>query len=258
MTENEIRLKCSARYFGKKIFYYESIDSTNSIAKSLAREGGEEGTLVVAEEQIAGKGRLGRSWQSEKGKNLTFSLILQPQISHTHIGIVSLFAGVAVCDAIRESTGIAAECKWPNDVLIRGKKVCGILSEIVHPNETQISIIVGVGVNINQALFPEEIKNKATSLFLATGKEQDCADILFNILEQMELLYTFVQNNQYLMIIDRWKDLSNVIDKEVRVDCSGTILTGIAKGIMDDGGLLLETISGPVTVYAGDVTLQKE
>ena len=127
LTADELRPYIKTTTFGRKIYAFESIDSTNTFAKSLIEESTAEGSLVIAEEQTAGKGRQGRTWISERGKNLTFSLIVKPKVSSKLLGFLPLCAGVAITEAIFSSSGIAAQCKWPNDVLINGRKVCGIL-----------------------------------------------------------------------------------------------------------------------------------
>jgi BirA family biotin operon repressor/biotin-[acetyl-CoA-carboxylase] ligase len=258
MDENTIAQNLRTRTFGKNLHFFRTIDSTNSKAKEIAAKGTHSGTLVIAEEQNAGRGRLGRSWVSEKGKSLTFSVILQPHIPVSNLGIISLYAGVAVCNAIRTATDQTSECKWPNDVLIRKKKVCGILSEIVHHSGKNMSVIVGIGVNVNQSDFPPEVQSVATSLFLESGQEYDCVTILCNILEQMEELYSLIQLNRYTEIIKQWKSSSSIIGNSICVDQSGKLLYGTAKDIRDDGGLIIESENRLITVYAGDVTVRKD
>ncbi len=258
MDEKTIAQNLRTRTFGKNFHFFRTIDSTNSKAKEIAATGTHTGTLIIAEEQNAGRGRLGRSWISEKGKSLTFSVILQPQIPVSNLGIISLYAGVAVCNAIRKTTSQTTECKWPNDVLIRKKKVCGILSEIVHHSGKTMSVIVGIGVNVNQSDFPQEVQSIATSLSLESGKEYDCTMILSNILEQMEELYFLIQHSRYTEIINQWKSLSSIIGSSICVDQSGKLLYGTAKDIRDDGGLIIERENKLITVYAGDVTVRKD
>ena len=127
MNEAEVRGKLRTKFFGRELYHYESVGSTNDVAKKLPQDT-PEGTIVVADEQTAGRGRLGRRWQSARGESLTFSIILRPEILQKHLGMMSLYASLAVAETIKEVTGIRPECKWPNDVLIGGKKCCGILS----------------------------------------------------------------------------------------------------------------------------------
>ncbi|MBI3766348.1 MAG: biotin--[acetyl-CoA-carboxylase] ligase [Ignavibacteriales bacterium] len=164
MLKEEIRLSTQSKIIGKNIHTFDLLDSTNLKAKSLLQEGEEEGTIVIAEEQTAGRGRMGRSWVSERGKNLTFSVVLKPQISPESIGIVSLYGGLAVAEAIQDQSHLHPECKWPNDVLLNGKKCCGILSEAVFKQGSLVGVVMGIGINVNQRVFTRELRATATSV----------------------------------------------------------------------------------------------
>ena len=255
MTESEIRNHLTTRLFGKTIYAFDSIDSTNTKAKAFALDGAEEGTLVIAEEQTAGKGRHGRIWLSENGKNLTFSVLLRPVIPVERIGIISLFAGLAVAEAIENAIGIPPECKWPNDVLLNGKKVCGILSETVIQQNRLSSIVVGIGINVNQSQFAAEISDTGASLLLATGKTVNRLQLLSLTLERLEYWYHKISSGAFLEIVNRWKLFCTMDGRTISVDRLGHTITGIVRGFAEDGGLLLQVDDKELKFLSGDVTL---
>ncbi|HMD14767.1 MAG TPA: biotin--[acetyl-CoA-carboxylase] ligase [Bacteroidota bacterium] len=255
MNEEDIRPYILTKKFGKKIFAFDVLDSTNIKAKSLALDNVPEGAVVIAEHQIAGKGRLGRIWISETGKNLTFSVIIRPQISLQHLGILSLYAGVSVARAITKVTDKTVQCKWPNDVLLNGKKVCGILSESVTTNHSLTAVIIGIGININQRNFSSELYGKATSLAIETGKEFDRWTILAAVLKEMETDYGNIREGTFDTILRQWTEYSSFIGQPVSVDRQGTIVHGIASHVADDGGLVIRTNGKELKILAGDVTI---
>ena len=253
MTTQEIQSYITSKIFGKNIFTYDVIDSTNIKAKSLIHHG--EGAVVIAEEQTAGRGRLGRSWISEPKKNLTFSVIIKPKISQNRIGIVSLYAGLSVAEAIDEIIKLHPSCKWPNDVLLDGKKVCGILSEAVFKGNVLESIVIGIGINVNQSDFPRELQRTATSLFLSSGEEFDRFKILASVLERLERNYALIQSGELNKVLEKWKGRTNMFGKEITINQNGHKVAGIAERIDDDGGLILCTNKGEEKFLAGDVAL---
>ena len=255
MTESEIRNYLTTRLFGRTIYAFDAIDSTNAKAKALALNGAEEGTLVIAEEQTAGKGRHGRTWLSENGKNLTFSILLKPMIPVERIGIISLFAAVAAAEAIENATGFPPVCKWPNDVLLNGKKVCGILTETVIQQNTLSSIVVGIGINVNQSIFAAELADRGTSLLLASGKTVDRLRLLSLALERMEHWYQKVSSRAFSEILNRWNCFCTMDGQTIRVDRRGRTITGIVRGFAEDGGLLIQVGDGEIKLLSGDVTL---
>jgi BirA family transcriptional regulator, biotin operon repressor / biotin---[acetyl-CoA-carboxylase] ligase len=255
MTEKEIQNYLSTKIFGRKIYSFDTIDSTNAFAKTLVSQDALEGTLVITEEQTAGKGRQNRQWFSEKGMDLTFSVILYPNISPERIGIISLLGSLAVAEAVESTSPNKPTCKWPNDVLIDGKKVCGILSEVIFNSETSYAVIMGIGLNVNQSIFPDELKNTATSLSLIAGHAIDRIVLLARILERLETLYDAIQHSQPELIIQQWKNYCTMFGKMIKIDQSGNILEGIAAGIADDGGLLVDTNKKQIKILAGDVSI---
>lgn len=251
----EIRNGLHCRRFGKKIFAFQSIDSTNTRARLLAGSGEEEGTLVIAEEQTAGKGRLGRTWQATSGENLTFSIILRPDIPPEKINLLPLGIAVAAARAIDTSTGISVCCKWPNDLLLDGKKCAGILMESAMGSRGVEYLVVGIGINVNQRIFPEELRQKATSLSLHAGRPADRVTLLRALLESLEAHYDAYLGGGFDSVVPSWLSLAPIIGRRVTADTQGTLLIGTVIGISADGGLQIRTDAGDRTLFAGDVTI---
>ncbi len=243
------------RSFGRKVYAFGSIDSTNNCARTMANAWAPEGTVVVAEFQTAGRGRLGRSWESSAEENLTFSLVLRPRTSSESTNLLPLLAGVAVAEAIREVTGEEPECKWPNDILIGGKKVCGILLEGSLREPGVDFIVAGIGINVNQMEFPREISGTATSLRLRCGKEFNREDLLRAVLHHFERLYRAGLDDQFTATPALWAAHTRMMGKPLEVRSSDGVVSGIAVRIAPDGGLVISTGGGEQTVYAGDVTV---
>lgn len=240
--------------FGKRTISLETIDSTNTYAASVLESGADEGTVVVAEQQSAGRGRQGGVWTSEKGKNLTFSIILKPDSPAEFGGIISLYAALSVAEAIRSLAGITPECKWPNDVLVGGRKICGILSEVNLDHGRIVSAIVGIGLNVNQTLFPRRIQPPPTSLMLATGRAFDLNIVLPAVLERLELRYADLRARRHDAIIREWKRLSTTIGQRLTVRAGNRAVRGLATGIAEDGGLLVD-VNGTVRKILAGVIL---
>jgi len=250
-----LKKKLNGRRFGSKIYAFETIDSTNNCARALAACWGEEGTLVLAEQQTAGKGRLGRSWVANPFENLTFSLILRPVLPPEALNLLPLYAAVAVAEAIEHETGLAVECKWPNDLLIGGKKAAGILLEGSLKEDGLDYVVLGVGVNVNQSAFPEEIAPRATSIRKEGGKDVDRVKLLREILKALEAHYTAIMKKGFHDIIPLWLARSTMMNREISVAQDGNVISGIVKGLSPEGALILESGGAEKTLFAGDVTL---
>jgi BirA family transcriptional regulator, biotin operon repressor / biotin---[acetyl-CoA-carboxylase] ligase len=244
--------------FGKKIFTYDSIDSTNTCAKTLASTGAEEGTVVMAEYQTAGHGRLGRTWQAESGSNLLFSTIIRPKLEINKIGLLPFFAAAGVALALETVTGARCECKWPNDVLLNGKKCCGILLESSFQHNVLDYAVMGIGVNINQKVFGGDLKDRATSLSQECGREFDRRDVFHRIMTSLELLYSEVKIGNFEITLNEWKTRTTMFGKQVTLTQAGVRLHGRAITLSADGGLVLATPDGQQVCYAGDVTFTIE
>jgi BirA family biotin operon repressor/biotin-[acetyl-CoA-carboxylase] ligase len=255
MTIEQIRQEIRTTVFGKKVHFFESIDSTNLYAKRIAEEA-DEGTVVIADQQTAGRGRLGRSWESPAGKNLTFSVILKPVLEPASLGILPLYAGAAIASAVQKRFGIRPECKWPNDLLHGKKKFCGILSEGMFKHDRCTAVIVGVGININQRNFSPELADIATSLALITGKEIPLEALFADLLREMEQSYALLAERRLGELRTAWLGFAPMIGTTVTVQTAGSLVTGIAQGIDLDGALLLSIDGATQKLFAGDVTLR--
>ena len=255
MTREEIELNLRTEIFGRELHTFNSLDSTNRFAKTIAAHGAPEGTLVIAEEQFEGRGRRGRRWHSAPGANLTFSIIIRPRVPPRLIGLLSLYGGLAIAEALREMTPIRPVCKWPNDVLLDGKKVCGILSEAAFQREQLAAAVIGIGVNVNQTEFPASIEKPATSLACCAGKSFDRAAVLATLLLQLERRYELIRQMKYQQLVDAWLGWTRMLGKEIIVSQQGEIVRGISKSVSEDGSLILDTGHAERKVVAGDVTI---
>ena len=166
----EIKEVCNTTKIAKEVYFYEQTDSTNNCIRKLAKEGKKEGVVAVAEIQTAGKGRRGKGWQSPKGTGIWMSMLLTPNITPPEAPVLTLLAGLAVCRAIRQQTGLTAMIKWPNDILISNKKICGILTELYAEMDSVHFVITGIGINVNTEVFPDELQKTATSLKIEKGE----------------------------------------------------------------------------------------
>ncbi len=255
VTEGELRNGLKARVFGSKIYTFETIDSTNNCARVLANCWAPEGTVVLAEEQTAGRGRLGRAWIANPGENLTFSLILRPAGSPETINVLPLWVGVALAEVIEQVTGLEVVCKWPNDILIQGRKAAGILIEGSLREASVDFVVVGIGLNINQRSFAPELSSKATSLALVAGHTFDRVKIFQELLHSLERHYRRFRHKGFDEIVPLWVSRSRMVGSRIAVSQNGTILTGTVKGLTNHGELLLDHDGEERTFLAGDVTI---
>ncbi len=258
VTSNEIQIGLQTTTFGQNIHYEESVDSTQKIANRLANGGAAEGTIVIAEEQTLGKGRLSRNWHSPKFTGIWMSVILRPKIPFHEAPQLTLLAAVAVAQAIEDVTDLSPEIKWPNDLLIKGKKVTGILTELQAESDRIHSVIVGIGVNVNQKLsdFPEELQNTATSLFIESGKSISRSTLIQQILRNMEKLYFTYLKHGFNPVKLLWESYAVSLGKELKATTVNETIIGKALGITDSGVLLLEDKFGKVHhIYSADVTI---
>ncbi len=255
MNSNEIQSSLTTNLFGRNLIYMSTVDSTNQKAKLLIKEGAISGTVIIADEQTAGRGRLNRIWVSEPGKNLLFSVIIKPTIANEQIGLISLYAGLAVAKAIEETLQIKPVCKWPNDLLLGKKKFCGVLSEAIFDDNELKGIVVGIGINVNQLNFPEEIREKTTSLKKELGREIDRFKVLNCVLNKMEYYYNKIQKGSINLIIKEWVHYTTIFGKKISVKQNREEIRGIALRLAEDGGLVISTAKGELKILAGDVTI---
>ena len=257
LTPREIDSALHTETFGRHVVYLESTQSTNEEAKKIAREGAEEGTIVVAEEQITGHGRLARGFYSPFAKGIWFSLILRPKFFPMEASKCTLLAAVGVCRGIRRMGLADAGIKWPNDILVHGKKLVGILTLMSASMEKIDYIIMGIGINtgIKKNEFPEDFREGATS-FLNEGINVSRKDLLAAILGELEKEYSIAQDEGFDKVLDDWRALSVTLGQEVRIIFGDDSYTGKAVDIDRDGCLLVNTGSEVKRVIAGDVSIR--
>lgn len=274
LSEAAIRARLETRRIGTKILVLDVTRSTNSDAMALGREGAADGTVVLAEQQTAGRGRLGRAWESSRGVNLYMSILLRPAIAPWKAPQLSLLAGLAAAEAVREE-GVDARIKWPNDVVVvaprdgaghRGaaadssplRKLAGILTEIEAEADRVAFVVVGIGVNVNSeaAHFSSELHGKATSVRMERGATVDRTALAARLLARFEDCYDAWSAGGLAALAPRWRELSVLDGRRVDVAAPGESFSGRCAGIDDDGALLLDAADGTRRrVLAGDVTI---
>jgi BirA family biotin operon repressor/biotin-[acetyl-CoA-carboxylase] ligase len=254
-SEQALREGLRTKRFGNKIYTFDTIDSTNNCARALAGCWAEEGTVIIAEQQTAGRGRLGRPWVANPNENLTFSVILRPGLLPDQLNIIPLYVAVAVTQAVQNVTGLSVECKWPNDLLIKGRKFGGILIEGSVKQNAVEYVVVGIGVNVNQERFAGELAKTATSLRLEKRNKIDRQKLFREILNLMESHYTAAASSNFQSILPLWRSYTSMIDKQISVMERGAVVSGIVKGFTSEGGLVLQADGKERTFYAGDVTV---
>jgi BirA family biotin operon repressor/biotin-[acetyl-CoA-carboxylase] ligase len=247
---------------GKEIIFFESTTSTNDAAIDIAKKrDNPEGIVVIADEQSHGKGRFGRKWISPPGVNLYFTVLLRPPLLSRKASILTLVTAVAVTTAIRDYTGLDAEIKWPNDILINGKKTGGILIEMKSDKNLLYLLAIGTGVNVNMSMdaLPEDIRPFTTSLKEECGKFIDKITLLSQVLAEMEKHYKILLNGNKRALINEWLSLNCTIGNKVKIQNQDNIMSGIAEGIDENGQLIVKLTSGEnKIVCAGDVTILKD
>ena len=231
--------------FGKTIHRFEEVSSTNDVAKKLAVEGAPEGTVVVAERQFSGRGRFGRKWVSPKG-GLWLSLVLRPKISIKESFKLTFLTAVPIANTLNEELQIEVQIKWPNDILVKGKKVCGILTETASTNQILEYAIIGIGINVNNtpSSLPAEFHKNTTSLKVEKGEEIDTDRFLTKLLQHMEYYYRDLGKSD--KVLNEWKRFDCVLGKKVVVSEGGESFTGEAVDLDDLGALIVKLSNGRV------------
>ena len=252
----EIRLH--TRWAGKNPEYHDSLGSTNERARLLAEEGAPEGTLVVSDAQTSGRGRRGRSWASPAGKNLYFTLLLRPDFIPDKASMLTLVMALAVQKAIEEISGCKAGIKWPNDIVLNGKKITGILTEMSVQNDRIDNVVIGVGVNVKAQEFAPELADKAASLEGELGKSISRALLLEKIMEHFERDYAlFLKRLDLSLLMKDYNACLINLGREVQVLEPAGAYNGIAEGINEKGELLVRLPDGRVKeIYAGEVSVR--
>lgn len=257
LNELAVRADLSSKIIGRELIVLDRTGSTNDYLKELGSKGCKSGTVVAAREQTSGKGRLGRVWQAKKDECVAFSLLLRPQIAPQEVSAITPLAGLAVCKALREFTGIDCMIKWPNDIIAGRKKLVGILTEMSCEFDAVEYIVTGIGINTDSADFPDEIADKATSIFLETGRHFDKNKMLCRVLKQIE--DEFTANNLQLSssALSQYTELCATIGRNVTVIRNGENIEGTAVGISDSGELKVVLFDGSqMLVNSGEVTVQ--
>lgn len=257
-TEAELKSVISTRVMGQNLVFLDVVDSTNTRAKQLAEAGAPDGTLVVAESQSAGKGRRGRFWMAPAGTGVWMSLLLRPQIEPQNASMLTLVAAMAVETGIRVATGLDGSIKWPNDVVVDGKKVCGILTEMSADMDCVSHVVVGIGINVNIREFPEELQDKATSLLLVSGQPVKRAKLLNAVLNAWEEYYgRYLQTEDLSLLAEEYNEKLAGLGGMVKVLAPKGEYTGISRGISHTGELLVEREDGTFTeVMSGEVSVR--
>lgn len=258
MTEAEIKSLMHTEWVAKEVLYFDTIDSTNTKAQELAEKGYPSGTLVVADKQESGKGRRGRSWVSPSGTGIFMTLMIKPDINPNNASMLTLVAALAVAKAITSVTGEEAMIKWPNDIVVNGKKVCGILTEMNAQFDYINNIVVGVGINVHNESFPEEISQMASSLMIeAGGKRFHRAQIIAETMLYFEQYYdTFLKTQDLSALVREYDELLVNRNKSVRVLDPKEPFDGKAMGITPKGELIVDTWESRKLVSSGEVSVR--
>ncbi|TCN23067.1 biotin--[acetyl-CoA-carboxylase] ligase [Mesobacillus foraminis] len=261
VSADEISLGLKTAFLGRTIHYEESVSSTQKIAHRLVTDGVSDGTVVVAEEQTSGKGRMDRQWHSPKYSGVWMSVILKPNLPPPRAPQLTLVAAVAVVQAIEELTGLMPQIKWPNDILVGGKKVTGILTELQADSDRIKAVIIGIGINVNQQYedFPEELLHTASSLAIESGKPISRASLIQSVLSRLEKLYITYLQNGFHPIKLLWESYAISIGKNIIARTLTGEIKGKALGITEDGVLMIEQEDGAVRqVYSADILLEND
>lgn len=258
MTEAEIKSLLHTDWMAKEVLYFDTIDSTNTKAQELAEKGYPSGTLVVADKQESGKGRRGRSWVSPSGIGIFMTLMIKPDINPNNASMLTLVAALAVAKAITSVTGEEAMIKWPNDIVVNGKKVCGILTEMNAQFDYINHIVVGIGINVHNESFPEEISQMASSLMIeAGGKRFHRAQIIAETMSYFEQYYdTFLKTQELSALVREYDKLLVNRNKSVRVLDPKEPFDGKAMGITPKGELIVDTWESRKLVSSGEVSVR--
>ncbi|MDH4069671.1 MAG: biotin--[acetyl-CoA-carboxylase] ligase [Ignavibacteria bacterium] len=255
LDAESLRTGLRTKLFGKKIYSFETIDSTNTCGRAVAACGAPEGTIVIAEEQTEGKGRQGRSWVANPGENLMFSVLLRPGLPTDQLNLFPFYAAVAVSQGVERETSLRVECKWPNDLLLGGRKFAGILLQGSVDGSSIEYLVLGIGINVNQSVFPPELDGKATSLLIEGGRRIDRMRLLRTILQSLEDHYAQISRSGLDPLLSEWKERTPMLNKPVSVLREGETITGIMKGVTRQGGMVLAVNGTEQILHAGDVTI---
>ena len=253
LSKDNVFLKLKTDYIAKNIYFYESTDSTNTRALAESKKNAPNGSLFIAESQTAGSGRMGKTWNSSKGKDILMSVLLYMDIPMTEIPKLTLITGFSVCKFLRCKIGIDAKIKWPNDIVVGSKKLCGILVK-TSPSKKKTAVSVGIGINVNSNSFSDDIAKKATSLYNETGMKLNRCELIADVLRYFERDY-FEFLKTYKIPIN-YNKLCCSINREVTAIQNGRNVTGIAIGIDQMGNLKVKCGGDIYIINSGEVLIQ--
>lgn len=258
ITASEVLSRNGASWIGREIEYFEKTDSTNERIRNFAEAGRKEGLLAVAEEQTGGKGRRGKSWSSPAGTGIWMSMLLRPQMEPYKASMITIVTALAMNKAIENVSGMESKIKWPNDIVINGKKVCGILTEMSAELESIRYIIVGMGINVNTEAFPADIRDRATSIFLESGKKIDRAALIAEFCRQFEQCYEkFIETEDLKFLKEEYESHLINIGKEVKIIKNNQEKVRKAIGINEQGELIVQKSDGTKeVVFSGEVSVR--
>jgi BirA family transcriptional regulator, biotin operon repressor / biotin---[acetyl-CoA-carboxylase] ligase len=248
------------RVVGRDIRVFEQTTSTNDVIEKLARDGVTEGAVVFAEAQTRGRGRLGRPWLSPARKGLWFSVLLRPDLRPQEATQLTVASATALVRALRAETGLKAGIKWPNDILVRGKKVAGVLTELSAELDHVKYVVLGMGVdvNLNPGEFPPELRRTATSLKIEAGRPVSRPDLAVAILRELDADYARLGSGRFAALADEWEDQCTTIGRNVVIRLGDRVVRGRAEALDDDGALMVRTVHGRLErIIGGDVALEK-
>ena len=252
------RCQCM-QVIGRDIRVFKETTSTNDVIEKFARDGAAEGIVVFAEKQTAGRGRLGRNWVSPSGKGLWFSILLRPPFPPQSVTRLTIATATSLARCIRKSTGTNAQIKWPNDILINGKKVAGILTELRAELDHVKYVILGIGLNVNLGLtdFPGDVAKLATSLRIAASRTIDRPALAADLLSHLDSDYKRIKEGHFHAVSEEWEEMSCTLGREVQIQCGDRLIKGRAESLDPDGALLVRTQHGRLErILGGDVTLR--
>lgn len=256
LLAGELRSGLDNRLVGGDIRMLDVTDSTNARAGAAGDAGASEGLVVIADQQTAGKGRLGRSWVSPAAVNLYLSVLLRPPVLPVEAPQLTFLSAVAVCRAISEVSGLEPTVKWPNDVLLHGRKTAGLLNEMSSETDRVNYVVLGIGVNLNMRAeqFPTQLRYPATSLSIELGHQVSRLAFTRSLLQQIDTLYAAYLASGPRSVLAAWEEYCDLTGKPIVVDCQSRLIRGIMAGLDDDGALLVKTAAGSFErVLAGDV-----
>lgn len=258
LCAEEIRLRLQSDFI-RDIYVLAETASTNEVAKKKAIAGAPQGTIVLAEKQLAGKGRMGRTWVSPAGSGIWLSIILRPPIRPAQAAQLTFVNAVGACTALREQINLPVTIKWPNDLMLNERKICGILTELSAEIDRVNYVIVGLGLNVNQRRqdFPADIQDKATSLASESGNSFRRVDLLLAVLNSIEKSYKEYCHEGFRPILGKWRELNSTLGREVHVVTQDESYYGIAEEVDEEGKLLVRKANGRLeSVLAGDVSIR--